>query len=109
MGSEARARLGLVALLAVTLMGFSRVFEGGDYPGPIMLGILLAGGITMLGRRFGASVWMTALASTLGLFWYLMLVFQSAQTLFGLPTPNAARGLLEQAGRAYTLSNLDYA
>ena len=109
MGSEARARLGLIALLAVTLFGFSRVFADGDYPGPVMLGILMAGGITMVARRLGAAVWLTFLASFAGLVWYLVLVFESAHTLFGLPTVTAVRGLVEQAGRAYTLSNLDYA
>lgn len=109
MGSEARARLGLLALLAVTLLGFSRVFAQGDYPGPIMLGVLMAGGITMIARRLGGSVWLTFVASLAGLTWYLMLVFESGRTFFGMPTLGAARGLFEQAGRAYTLSNLDYA
>src|SRR5688572_23072113 len=103
MGSEARARLGLVALLAVTLLGFSRVFEGGDYPGPIMLGVLIAGGITMLARRLGAAVWLTIAASSVGLLWYLMLVFASAETLYGLPTWPAARELIEETERAYRL------
>src|SRR5687767_4874833 len=104
MGSEARTRLGLIALLAVTLFGFSRVFADGDYPGPVMLGVLMAGGITMVARRLGAAVWLTFLASFAGLVWYLVLVFESAHTLFGLPTVTAVRGLVEQAGRAYTLS-----
>ena len=85
------------------------MFEGGDYPGPIMLGVLIAGGITMLARRLGAAVWLTMAASLLGLLWYLMLVFASGETFYGLPTWPAARELFDEAERAYRLSSVDYA
>jgi transglutaminase-like putative cysteine protease/predicted outer membrane protein len=109
MGSEARARLGLAALLTVTLMGFSRVYAGGDYPGPILLGMLLAIGIAILARRIGLVVWATIVASVAALGWYLMLIFESSRTFFGLPTIGAAIELVREAGRAYELSTLDYA
>ncbi len=109
MGTEARARLGLAALLAVTLLGFSRVFAEGDYPGPVMLGILISGAIAMVTRRLGFAVWATFAASLAGLAWYLMLVFASDQTFYGVPTLGAASQVLDEAVGAYELSNIDYA
>jgi hypothetical protein len=52
-GSEARARLGLAFLLAASLFAFNQVFAGGDYPGPAILGMLVATGIAVGARRLG--------------------------------------------------------
>jgi len=109
MGSEARARLGLAALLSVTLVGFSRVFQEGDYPGPAMLGMLIAVGITLLCRRIGLASWVSLVVSVGTLGWYLCLVFAASNTFFGLPTIGAFRQIGEHVQRAYVLSNVDYA
>ncbi len=109
MGSEARTRLGLAALLFTTLLGFSRVFEEGDYPGPALLGALLATGITMLTRRIGLSTWASLLASGAALVWYLVQIFESSRMFYGLPTPNAVTSLIASVRRAYEHSAVDYA
>jgi transglutaminase-like putative cysteine protease len=108
-GSEARARLGLVGLLAATLLGFSRVFVNGDYPGPVLLGMIAAIGLAIATRRLGMSIATSAITSVGGLLWYQMLIFEAKHTLFGLPTPSAFSGLVQSIGRAYTHSNVDYA
>jgi hypothetical protein len=109
MGSEARARLGLVALLAMTLISFSLLYGQGDYPGPIVLGMLVAGGLVVLMRRLGAGIPLTLLVSTGALYWYLSLVFQSPHTFYGLPTIGTGRGLVESLRFAFEKSYIDYA
>jgi transglutaminase-like putative cysteine protease len=109
MGSEARARLGLAGLLAATLLGFSRVFAEGDYPGPILLGMLAAIGLALATRRLGMSILTSSITSVGALLWYLMLIFEAKHTFFGLPTASAAGGLMRSIGRAYANSNIDYA
>jgi transglutaminase-like putative cysteine protease len=108
-GSEARARLGLVGLLAATLLGFSRVFAEGDYPGPVLLGMIAAIALAIATRRLGMSIATSSITSVGALLWYVMLIFQAKHTLFGLPTPAAFSGLVRSIGRAYANSNIDYA
>ena len=109
MGSEARARLGLAALLAVTLISFSMLFRQGDYPGPILLGMLIAGGLVILLRRAGAGIPASLLASLGALYWYLSLVFQAPHTFYGLPTLATGRGMLDSIWFAYDKSYIDFA
>jgi TgpA N-terminal domain/Transglutaminase-like superfamily len=109
MGSEARARLGLAALLSITLVSFSQLFRQGDYPGPILLGMLIAGAIVILMRRLGSGIPSTLLVTTGALYWYLSLVFQAPNTFYGLPTIATGRGLLESMRFAYDKSYIDYA
>ncbi|MDQ3878473.1 MAG: hypothetical protein M3290_09030, partial [Actinomycetota bacterium] len=93
MGSEARARVGLAALLTTTLLAFGQLFAGSDYVGPVMLGMLVAVGITVGCRRAGLPTVATAGALTLALAWYLCLVFEGPHTFFGLPSPAAFAAL----------------
>jgi hypothetical protein len=109
MGSESRARLGLAALLVATLASFEQLFARSDYFGPAFLGLLLAGGIAMGGRRLGAGTLATILVSAAGLFWYLALVFEAPRTLYGLPTPGAAAGLAAAVIGARDAASLDFA
>jgi transglutaminase-like putative cysteine protease len=109
MGSESRARLGLAALLVATLASFEQLFARSDYFGPAFLGLLLAGGIAMGGRRLGAGTPATALVSAAALFWYLALVFEASRTFYGLPSPSAAGGLAGAVTSALDASSLDFA
>jgi transglutaminase-like putative cysteine protease len=108
-GSEARARLGLAALLGATLLTFGAVFDNSNYMGPTLLGMLLAIGLTLLCRRLGAGALITVAASTIALGWYLMVVFEGHQTFYGLPAAAAAKGLWRAVLRAVQASDLDFA
>jgi transglutaminase-like putative cysteine protease len=109
MGSEARARLGLAGLLAITLFSFNQVFATGDYPGPALLGILIAVALVMVGRRLGVGSIGTIAGSLVALIAYLCLVFQADKTLRGLPTPRALEALWRSLENAYLQSRLDFA
>lgn len=109
MGSEARARLGLGAVLLVVLYSFSQLFAEAEYAGPAMLGAVIAMLLAMACRRLGLSIAVTVAASLIGMAWYLMLIFQADRTFFDLPTLAAGRGLLKSIGRAYAHSQVDYA
>ncbi|MGH2809065.1 MAG: transglutaminaseTgpA domain-containing protein [Actinomycetota bacterium] len=109
MGSEARARLGLAALLLIVLYSFSQVFEHASYAGPAILGAIAATVLAMVCRRLGVSVFVTFLLSIAAMTWYLMVIFQAKKTLFGLPTLGAAGGLIKAAERAYAHSQVDFA
>lgn len=109
MASEARARLGLAALLAATLLSFGQLYEHDDYVGPSLLGMLIATGLAMLCRRLGFGAPATLALSALGLVGYLLLVFEAGATLYGLPTLEAARGVVRAVGRAVELADVDFA
>src|SRR5919106_3313578 len=109
MGSEARARLGLAGLLAITLFSFNQVFATSDYPGPALLGILIAVALVMVARRLGVGSIVTIAGSLVALIAYLCLVFQADKTLRGLPTPRALEALWKSLENAYTRSQLDFA
>ncbi|MDQ4058326.1 MAG: DUF3488 and transglutaminase-like domain-containing protein [Actinomycetota bacterium] len=109
MGSEARARLGLLGLLLITLLSYAQVFAGGDYPGPALLGMMVAVGVTILGRRLGLRSLPTFLLSAAGMAWYLVLIFQARQSFYGLPSWDALEGLVTSVTRALEHSNVDYA
>ncbi|MGH2754433.1 MAG: transglutaminaseTgpA domain-containing protein, partial [Actinomycetota bacterium] len=109
MGSEARARLGLGCLLAASLFSFNQVFAGGNYPGPAILGILLATGIAVGARRLGLGTLSSLTLSIAGLGIYLSLVFQATHTFAGLPTPGSLQGLWRALDRALETSQVDFA
>jgi transglutaminase-like putative cysteine protease len=108
MGSEARARLGLAGLLAITLFSFNQVFATGDYPGPALLGILIAVAVAMVGRRLGAGSVLTIVGSLVVMVAYLCLVFQADKTFRGLPSPRALEGLWRSLQHAYSQSQVDF-
>ncbi|CAN5646427.1 DUF3488 and transglutaminase-like domain-containing protein [soil metagenome] len=109
MGTEARTRLALGGLLAVTLLAFGQLFAGDDYVGPALLGAMAATGASMLCRRLGAGPWLTLWVSLIGLAWYLCIVFESDQLFYGFPTPQAATGLINSITRAVNASSADFA
>lgn len=109
MGSEARTRLGLAGLLAMTLFGFYQVFGEGEYPGPAMLGMLIAAGIAIGARRLGLGTVITLFASAAGLLLYLCFVFETRFTFYGLPTLDALRAIVRSVGHAAEKSSVDFA
>lgn len=109
MSSEGRARIGLAALLLLTLLAFAQVFAAGDYPGPTLLGMALASGIAIAARRLGAGTVATALASLAALFWYLVVIFQARNSFYLLPSPDAVAGLGRSISNALRHSAVDYA
>ncbi len=109
MGTEARARLALGGVLAVTLLAFGQLFAGDDYVGPALLGAMVALGASMLCRRLGAGPWLTLWVSSIGLALYLAIVFESDELFYGLPTPHAAGGLINSIARAVNASSADFA
>jgi transglutaminase-like putative cysteine protease len=108
-GSEARTRLGLAGLLAVTLLSLSQVFDSGDYAGPVLLGTLLAAGIAIGARRLGIGTLVTILIALGGLVFYLSLVFENKHTFYGVPTPASIRALIGAVQHALASAKLDYA
>ena len=109
MGSEARTRLSLGALLVVTLFSFGQVFDRGDWPGPALLGMTISTLIIVAARRLGIGGGWTFLGSALALVWYLTLVFRMDDLFYGLPTVEALRGLLHSVDVSYEKSVIDYA
>jgi transglutaminase-like putative cysteine protease len=109
MGSEARARVGLWFLLTIALFSYQQLFATGDYPGPAMLGMLIATGIAVGCRRLGLGASLTFFASAAALVTYLSLVFQAPRTLWGLPTPDSVTGLVNSVQRSIEHSRVDFA
>lgn len=109
MGSEARARLGLIGLLAVTLLSFSQLFAEGDYTGPILLGMLLAAALAIGARRLGIGTIVTLLASAGALLFYLSFIFETQHTFYGLPTPTSLWRLIEAVRHSLEQSQFDFA
>lgn len=109
MGSEARARLAFGGLLLVTLFAFGELFVSGEFLGPALLGVLVATALTMSCRRLGAGPLLSMWVSLTGLAFYLCIVFESEELLYGLPTPSAAAGIIGSITRAAESSSLDFA
>ncbi|MGH2792558.1 MAG: transglutaminase TgpA family protein [Actinomycetota bacterium] len=109
MGSEARARLAFGGLLLVTLFAFGELFVSGEFLGPALLGMLVATALTMSCRRLGAGPLLSMWVSLTGLAFYLCIVFESEELLYGLPTPSAAADIIGSITRAAESSSLDFA
>jgi transglutaminase-like putative cysteine protease len=109
MGSEARTRLALIALLVVTLFSFGQVFDRGNWPGPALLGMALSGVIVVGARRLGVATGWTIVASLVGLVWYTAFIFRMHDLYYGLPTPTSLDGVWSSVVAAYKKSNVDYA
>lgn len=109
MGSEARARVGLLALATATLLTFNQLFEQQDFAGPALLGMIASLGVALLGRRLGLWPSTTVFLSIVVLATYLSLVFQAPETFFGLPTLSALRGVARSVAVAYDHSQVDFA
>ncbi|MDQ3982719.1 MAG: hypothetical protein M3271_08585, partial [Actinomycetota bacterium] len=107
--SEGRARVGLSILLVLTLLSWAQVFASGDYPGPALLGMMLASGMAIGARRLGLWTSTTVAVSLVVLFLYLVVIFQARNSFFLLPTPDAVTGLARSIGNALRNSSVDYA
>ncbi len=109
MGSEARARLGLIGLASITLLAFNQLFGEQEFAGPSLLGMIAATGVVLACRRLGLWPTTTIAVSSVALVWYLALIFQASKTFYGFPTWAAVQGLGRAVARAYEHSNVDYA
>lgn len=109
MGSEARARLGLLGIGLATLLTFNQLFGQQEFAGPALLAMMLATGIALGCRRLGLSGVVTLIVSALALTWYIALIFQGPHTFWGLPTLEALERIGRAITRAYEHSNVDYA
>jgi transglutaminase-like putative cysteine protease len=108
-GSEARTRIGLAGVLAVTLLSLSQLFEGTNHFGPILLAMLIAAAIAIGGRRLGIGTITTILASAAALLLYVSFIFATPHTLYGLPTPDAVAHLNDAVRNAIDKSEVDFA
>jgi len=93
----------------VSLASFGQVFAEGDYPGPALLGMMVATGVAVGVRRLGFGTVVSAIASVAGLTWYLSLVFTARFTFFSLPTFTSLDRLQALVVRAFEHSQVDYA
>ena len=109
MSSESRARVGLSVLLLLTLFSFAQVFAEGDYPGPVLFGMVLASMLAIGARRFGLWTGTTMCVSAVVLFLYLVAIFQARNSFYLLPTPDAVAGLGRSVGNALRHSSVDFA
>lgn len=109
MSSEGRARVGLSILLLLTLFSFAQVFAEGDYPGPVLLGMVLASALAIAARRLGLWTSTTIAGSLAVLFLYLVAIFQARNSFYLLPSPDAVAGLGRSIGNALRHSSVDYA
>ena len=109
MSSEGRARVGLSILLLLTLFCFAQVFAEGDYPGPVLLGMMLASILAIGARRLGLWTGTTVCVSGIVLFLYLVMIFQARNSFYLLPSPDAVAGLGRSIGNALRHSSVDYA
>ena len=109
MGSETRARLGLAALLVATLFCFEILFAQGTYAGPALLGMAIASGVAMLGRRLGLPASLTVVVSVSLLVMYVAYIFETDATFYGLPTRAALSALGASLARAQETSVVDFA
>lgn len=109
MGSEARARLGLLGVGLATLLAFNQLFGQQEFAGPSLLAMMLATAVALGCRRLGLSGSATLLVSALVLTWYVALIFQAPRTFWSLPTLEALERLGRSIASAYEHSTIDYA
>ncbi|MDP9069034.1 MAG: DUF3488 and transglutaminase-like domain-containing protein [Actinomycetota bacterium] len=109
MGSEARARLGLIGLGSITLLTFNQLFGQEEFAGPALLAMMAAIGVTLICRRLGLWPSTTLAVSAIVMIWYLALIFHAPATFYGLPTLTAVQRLGTSISRAYEHSHVDFA
>jgi transglutaminase-like putative cysteine protease len=109
MGSEARARLGLFILVVTTLFEFTGLFVPGNFLGPGLLAILIAGGLAMGARRLGIGTLPTLIVSSAALVVYVTFVFANRFTAWGLPTATAVQEVIDAVERALDRAAIDFA
>jgi transglutaminase-like putative cysteine protease len=107
-GSEARTRIGLWALIGITLFSFSQVFEADEYVGPALLGAILASVLCMAARRIGMSTLFALISSAVGLVIYVTFVFGVRTTVYGVPTSRTVDRIWSGLLDAWRQSQIDY-
>jgi transglutaminase-like putative cysteine protease len=91
------------------LWTFAEVFRGGQYPGPTLLGMFIAGGIAVATRRLGRGALVGFVISAVALLWYVCLVFAASATFYGIPTGRTLSRLAHYVSVAAQRSSTDVA
>ena len=100
-GVLAAAELGLLAVGLATVLGFSRLFLGTRYLGPLALAVTASWALALITRRLGWGVGRSALVSTVSALLVLTWTFAAHTTWAGLPTPTTADSVLTDVQRAF--------
>lgn len=80
------AEAALVGLTLATVVGFGRIFSTWEFLGPMVVVALYAHGITLLARRRGTSIPVTALIAIPGFLLLCSWLFLFSATTVGIPT-----------------------
>ena len=100
-GVLAAAEVGLLAVGLATVLGFSRLFLGTRYLGPLALAVTASWALALITRRLGWGVGRSALVSTVSALLVLTWTFAAHTTWAGLPTPTTADSVLTDVQRAF--------
>ncbi len=82
----AAAELGLLCVGLGTALGFSRLFIGWGYLGPLALAVTLSWALAVLTRRLRLGVGWSGLVSVVAAILVITWVFAPSTTFFGIPT-----------------------
>ncbi|UDY35961.1 transglutaminase family protein [Dermatobacter hominis] len=96
------AELGVACAGLGTVLGFSRLFVGWDYFGPLAVAVVASWALAVLTRRLGLGVGWSGLGSGAGAVLVLSWVFAADTTLVGLPTPSTAGALIDEMRASFT-------
>jgi transglutaminase-like putative cysteine protease len=96
------AELGVACAGLGTVLGFSRLFVGWDYFGPLAIAVAAAWAVAVVTRRVGLGVGWSGAISALGAVLVLTWVFVPDTTLVGVPTPASASALIDEMRASFT-------
>ena len=98
------AELWLTLVTLCVVFGFTRIFTGWDFLGPLATTAVVTHGALMLARRRGLSLWSTTVLAILGFGLLMSWLFFFSTTRLLLPTPDtisAARLALDTSWSAF--------
>lgn len=94
---------GLAAITMATVLGMSRLFDGGGWLGPLAVNAAVAHLVVTGARRRGLSLASAAVVTILGAALVATWTSYGATTSFGIPTSNTWSAMQDDLGRAWTL------
>ncbi len=98
------AELWLTLVTLCVVFGFTRIFTGWDFLGPLAVTAVVTHGALMLARRRGLSLWITTVLAVFGFALLMSWLFFFTTTRLLVPTPDtvtAARLALDTAWAAF--------
>lgn len=98
------AELWLTLVTITVVFGFTRIFSGWDYLGPMLVTAVVTHLGLLLARRRGVSLWATALGALAGFALVSSWLFFAHTTKLGIPTPDtlsAARAALDHSWASF--------